>query len=264
MPEMLAVLDSIDGLDAALKPYYVQVTDEKHPAKGKWMPNVKPTNGFSLEHVTGIKEANLDLTEKRDRLKAQLAAFDGLDAAQARDALKRIVDLERAADPEKIQQLADAKVGDVKKKLEADIAVLTAKIGEKDQAVRNLVVRSEALRALAEFKGNPDLLLPHIEAASEVRFDEGKPLPVASIRGEKGSPMVSRKPGAPEPMGITEFVGTVLRERFPQAFEGSGHSGTGATGANMQAGANQSDMSKLPPVERLKELRRREAAGATR
>ena len=53
MAKLVPVLDSLDGVDAALRDFYIAGSG---PMDGKYLLQVKPTAGWELDNVLAIKK----------------------------------------------------------------------------------------------------------------------------------------------------------------------------------------------------------------
>src|SRR6185295_13735277 len=103
------------------------------------------------------------------------------------------------------------------KKREDRISALTG-------ALENHLVGSEAIRAIAEEKGEPELLLHHVRAHVKMVEKDGKF--THQVVGPDGTPRVD---GQGNPISIKALVVELKKEpKFARAFDGVGHSGSGA------------------------------------
>lgn len=183
--------------------------------------------------------------ERNDLLKR----FDGIDPDQARTALQAQADREKADAEKKGEwdRLKAKLTEEHGKALEAERGNTTRLRG----ALERQLIRAEAVRAIAAAKGDPDLLLPHVLAATVVVEDEGDFVARVLDPKEKGKHRFNAKG---EFMSIAELVASDLRERFPRAFEGSGAAGSGATGSGSGGGGPEmvlpADQAKDPQAYR--------------
>lgn len=219
-----AKLKNLDGLDEALKVLYKQ--DEK----GGFVLDVESVDGFSLEDVAGLKST---VSKTREELKAAKEALKGysdeegnlLDATKARDALGRIDDLAKAADPERVKAAVAKQLDEQKaesKKL-IDAAVAESKLLESQ--LHEVLVDRDAMTALSGKTDHAAVLLPHVK--SRIRIDRQKDgKRIATVVDEFGNPQLSMKQGSSDPMAIDEFVESMSRQaQFSPFFRGSGASG---------------------------------------
>lgn len=95
------------------------------------------------------------------------------------------------------------------------------------------LVDATATAAIAELKGIPQLLLPHVKSAVKVVEDNGE-YTVQVVDGA-GTPRINNKG---ESLSIKELVEEMRQsEIFGRAFEPTGITGSGASGARNNAGA---------------------------
>lgn len=112
-------------------------------------------------------------------------------------------------------------------------------------AVEEYVIDAQATAAIVSAKGKARLLLPLVKAQLKAtKGEDGKyRVMVLDSDGEE-----RRNPKTSAPLSIAELVAEMKADPdLGQAFEGSGATGGGASGA--QAGARGVDLSKLSPVE---------------
>ncbi len=103
-------------------------------------------------------------------------------------------------------------------------------------AVEALTVDAQATSALADAKGSPKVLLPHIKANVRVMLEEGNY--VARVVDERGNVRIGDAQG--NPMTIAQFVAEMKQDPdFARNFEGTGSSGGGATKSTAGGGGNR-------------------------
>lgn len=252
-----AILGSIDEVSEAHRPLYREVTEGD--AKGKFVLDVEPTGGLTLENTTGLRNTV-------SNLRAQVQAKDG----ELTDWKQKVGDIDLDAAKAALEKVKTGKAGpDVKDAVDNALRESAAKydkiIGGKDAelaaitaAVNSLAVMAPAALAIKKLGGDVDLLLPHVQSAVEIeRVDqEGKsPQFVPRIKAPTGGFRLSEK--SQDPMTLEEFVSGDLKNRFPAAFPGSGSSGGGSTGGGTRNGSTpNAELLKLPPEARLAEIRR--------
>jgi len=208
---------------------------------GNYRLVVTPREGFALEDVKGLRATVERTREERDGALRTIKAFGDLkpeDVPGLRDKATRFDGL-------------DGKVRDAKAQFEEWKAEhernLTeqhqAQLKERDAAIVELraeldthliVGQATQLLAAPDVKGNPDLLLPVIRNQTEVREEqdqEGRRFwRVAVLNPAKpGRERIGKTGG---PMTLEELIHELRAEkRYAGAFEGSGASGAGTTGA---------------------------------
>ena len=208
--------------------------------------DVTPVDGWALENVKGLKSS---LQKERSRgdtgskLADELQAkFKDIDPVKAREALDKMKELEDW-DPEK--KLAEAKsqfeasltskFGKDKEVLvtkhSADMEALNKKYSTVSGQLRTSIVDAEAIRAISEAKGATELLLPIVRSAVRMVEQEDGTFKPAIMDGEQ--PRLSPKSGSTDWMSIAEYIEELRQtDAYARAFDGSGASGSGATGNN--------------------------------
>lgn len=242
-----ALLDSLDGIDASLKSHYTEVKDGPH--RGKFVLGVEGVGGFALEDVAGVKGALQKERALREERDALLKAFEGLDPAAARDALTQLEKLKDAVPKDQLAGLVDRAVKDLKAKLEGDLKATGERATKAEQRARDLAVNQRAIDAFGKHKakgGRTEALLALLRDKLDVKFEDGKLEPVIRIKGPDGIPVPSRKAGSDAAMDVDEFVGVMREEMYPEFFEGSGHSGTGANGGSIGGGGGANGKFTIP------------------
>jgi hypothetical protein len=110
---------------------------------------------------------------------------------------------------------------------------LQAKLSKMEKSLESALITSVAAQALAEQKGSVRLLMPHIERQTRLREVDGKY--TVEVIGTDGNPRLSGNDA--HVMSISELVVEMKSQNdFASAFEGSGASGTGATGGHRGTG----------------------------
>lgn len=230
-----AIIDTIEAVPEAQRPLYVQIKDEKSPAKGKYALDVDPAAGFGLEHVEGYKSTIGRLRDIENEHKAKLKAYEGLDPAAAREALANVEKLKGAVPKDQLDALVGAQVGEVKRTMQATLDQMTAAGKSKDEIIRELAIDQSATSAIVAAGGNVDLLLPLIRGIAQIEAVEGQKLPAVRLR-QNGVLLSTKKPGSTDPMSVSEYV-EVLKEKYPQAFSAPAASGSGAAGGAGRSGS---------------------------
>ncbi|KWT70760.1 Phage protein [Hyphomicrobium sulfonivorans] len=234
-----AIIDTVDGLPDAVKEHYKQGDD------GKFVLTVEAVNGFSLEDVTGLKNALGKERSTREALEKATAKFKDLDPDKAREALAKMAELSEIDPQKEADKLAQAKVDAIKAQLleshGKDLKTRDDTLSAYRTQIEKLLIDSAATSALADAKGSIDLLLPHIRNAARVVEKDGA-FAVEIVKPD-GSPKVN---GKGDNMSITELVAEMRQsDVFGRAFEASGHSGTGKGPSNGTGGTGQLKRSQM-------------------
>jgi hypothetical protein len=215
MPEIVleSVIDTLDGVDEAIKPFYKQLENGKYALQVK--EAIALQNG--LERERNISK----------ELKAKLKAYDGIDLEkykelQEREAAKEAEEAKKRGDYEKL--VANLK-GEHKKETDSLNAALAALQAERVNSFLDAQVTS----AIAGAKGIPELLMPLIKERVKAEEKDGKLH--LSVFGNDGQPRF--KDGAGTAFTLDDLVSELRSDpKFGRAFEGSGATG----GGNLPAG----------------------------
>lgn len=137
-----AVIDKLDGLDDALKPFYVE-------ADGKFRLDVD--GGFkTLEEISGLTTALGKERERADKVSKLVAKFEGIDPAEARKALETVANLDETKKKtvEELEASFEARTKPLKEKVAAYEETIAKLHGDLDEAiVGGALSRSEWIAA---------------------------------------------------------------------------------------------------------------------
>lgn len=209
------------SLDAALKAEYIE-------REGKFVLNVDGEMAALESERQRAKQLEAKLAGYGDQTPEQVKALN-----EAKAKAEREKDF-AAGNFEKILAEERAKHG-------KDLELKDADTKRLRETLKSALIDAEAVRALAEHGGSPDLLLPIIQGRSKLETVGERE--VAVVIGEKGGPLL--KVGAQKAddyMPISEYVATVLKpdKRFAGAFAAGVGSGSGGprTGPARPAGSS--------------------------
>lgn len=236
MARFKSVVSSLDQVPEEHREHYTKVEDPKSPAHGKFVFTLDVVDGFSVRNIDNLQAALNAERGKAEEAEKKLKLFGDLDPGKARDALTRVEEMKNWTPEDKVKAQIQREVGEAKSKLEADLKAARDTNEKLEGRFRRMLITTEGTAAIAKLKGNVDLLMPLVERSARIKFEGEKP--VVFFEGENGQPILSKKAGTTDPMGAEEFV-EGLRERFAQAFEGHGGSGTGSEGAKGKGGPRQ-------------------------
>jgi hypothetical protein len=212
---MKAVIEKLEAVPEALRGEYRQ--DEA----GRFVLNVEPAEGYTLENTAGLKNALAD--EKTARREAAKRA-QALEAEQEK--LSRKLESLQGVTPENVQKRIEEVRQAVAESSAKEIAARDARLMEKDRQIEDYLVGGEITREVAKADGNIELLMPHVRGRVRlVDADGGKK--AVEVLAQNGKPLY-KSDGTPGTIAdiIPEFV-----QRFPGAFKASGATGSGAQGS---------------------------------
>lgn len=223
-------LDTIDELDDNVKGLYQQSDDGKYRLAVDGLPE-----------VSGLKSALEKERKARRDFERKLNQLNGVDPDEYQrlktEAEHREIEkAQKAGEWDKLrQQLAD--------KHKAEIEAERQRSHTMQTTVESFLVDAEATRAIANAKGIPELLLPHVKQHVRVVQENGQY--VARVVDKNGEPRVDY-PDA-NPMTIAQLVEEMRKsDIYGRAFDGSGISGmgTGSTKPSSTASSMKSWDSK--------------------
>lgn len=232
-----AVLDSLDGLNEAIKAEYRNGDPEKNKSEDadKFYLDVTPVAGFALEDVSGLKTVLGEVKAERSTLKERLAAIGDLDLAEAKAALKQVK--EWKTNPPKDKEAIEAAIADRVKQLEDkhqnELKSKEDLIGKRTNQISRLLVDDVLDKELDKHslvKGGKPFARDAMRGHLNVVEKDGE-LVAEVIDPKTKSPRISLKSGSTDNMGVSELVETLLgTDDFAPLVAGSGASGTGAAG----------------------------------
>lgn len=227
-----AILNTVDDLSDELKKAYVE-------KDGKFILDVSPVDGFSLEDVSGLKTSlakERQSVAEKDRL---LESFSGLDPEKSKAALS------------KVEEMKDWKADDVvqatiKAREDQLVEKQTREIGERDDTIGSLskqldfhVRTSVATTSITAQGGSVELMLPHVLSQTNIADVKGNR--ITQIVDKDGTPRISTASGSQADMSMDELVSEMkANPTYAPCFPGSGASGSGASGSGAVGGGNGS------------------------
>jgi hypothetical protein len=226
-----ALLDSLDGLSDAEKALYKPVAEGDNA--GKFMLDVEPVSGLSLENVTGLKNALSTTKSELETSKEALKGFDGLKFKPSviKERLSKLERLEKIDPETEAGRLAEEKIN---ARLEEVNRGHSREIEKRDgrertlmSQVEKLLIDNQAAAAIAKHKGTPELLIPVLRPRLKVEEVDG----VFSVKvlDEKGAQEFAIHDSKAVPATIEDLVLKFKTDPvYGRAFEGSGQSGTGS------------------------------------
>jgi len=225
-----AILNSLEGLAPELAEHY---TEEG----GRFVLAVSAAEGYALENVAGLKSSLAKERENVKKMAAASKAYEGLDPAEAREAIAKVGEMADYTPEEKVREIVAAKEKQLAAKHGAELEKVAAEEAAIKSQLENNLVKAAAVEALNAHSGNVELLLPHVmQKARMVKGTEGKY--IAEVIDANGTPRVTMAAGSTAPMGIEELV-TEMRENaaYAPAFAGSGATGSGAASSTAAGGS---------------------------
>lgn len=237
---------------------------------GKYVLDVAPQDGWALEDLRGLKAALSDKTEKLKSFQTRVTEYDerykDLDPDAARQAIERLATLGDLGDKGKVEQRIEGIKTQYEQKLKSETEKATREAALLTAQINKLLVDGEVARLLNEddTKGSYPLLIGAIRERVRVERDDKGSFVPRVYDPATGNPVISQKASDNSPMGLKELLSVLKSTKdYAPAFAGSGNTGGGAVGTGNAGNGRTTTPAvdpKLPAVERLKLLRRAEAA----
>lgn len=207
--------------------------------EGKAFLRVTSRDGWGLEDTTALRSALQSERKAASTHAKALKAFEGLDAAAAREALTKVEEMKNWTPEERVREQIAAREKALGDKFSGEIAKRDADGAAVVSQLRGTLTAATAASAVSKHKGNLALLLPHIERTTRMmKGEDGKYSLV--VVDDKGEPRLTMRPNSTDSMTLDELVESWTKdENLMAAFEGSGHTGTGgrtATGGRGRGG----------------------------
>lgn len=204
-------LDNLDGLNEAQAALYVE-------RDGKFHLDVD-----GIEDTSGLKSALEKERQARRDFEKKYGALKDVDPEEYARLKKEAED--RATKDAESKGQWDTLKGKLIEQHQKEMEALTGKVSAMQSAIERHLVDATATAAIAEAKGIPALLLPHVKAAVKVVERDGQ-YAVQVVDATGNERIVD---GKGTPMTISDLVADMKKsEIFGRAFEGSGATGGGA------------------------------------
>ncbi len=210
---------TVDSMDKVPDPFKALYGEGEGDSKGKF--SLRSDLAQVARSIDGLNKATKTLRGGEKTLKELVDKYRKLgDSPEEVEAkiteLNAALSSKEKINPEKIKE-------EVAKSFKGQIDEKDAKIAKKDKAIHKYLVTSQATAAIAEAKGVPDLLLPHIERQVKVVEDgEDYRVTVVDAQGE------TRYGSAGNPLTIPELVANMKADKvFGRAFESDAAGGGG-------------------------------------
>jgi len=253
--------DEYGGLAEGLRSEYVKGEDDQYYL------DVEAVNGWSFENVDGLRTTMRSERQRREQWEKKHADLERTIGGASPEDIQKLGEMKEEL--ERLRQLPDqAKVDERVRTLETQYKQKLDEAGserdkgyaERDTRIKRLLVSGESRRLLMKLGCiEPDLHTHAIDMATKVGDNDE-----IVVVDNHGDPLPTARKGAVGNMTLEEFCES-LRKRYPQNFKGAGASGGGAdpSGAGGPGGMKTDQFSKLPPAERLKQIRMQQAAART-
>ena len=239
-------VDDLQLIPAQFQPFYVE-KDGSHTIADQFKPLTTLTSGLAKSlkasrlEAKNAKGATVDLSVLSEfgATPAEIAEKFNLTLADLNDKLAKGVKL----DPDKIR--AELSRGYDTKLAEKDLSLKSM-----EGTLTKYLVTSEATRAVAEFRGVPELLMPHISASVRVVAD-GSGGFRAMVVDSDGDARVSSVTG--QPMTISDLVKEMKSSPvFGRAFESEAPQGGGARPGGPKAPVLRAPAAAMSSIDKIR------------
>lgn len=217
-----------EALDESARGLYVEQDDG-------YRLDVESANGWNLGNISGLESTLRKQKQELAKLKTSLKSYEGMDPEAARAALERIESMGEG--DAKVKDQIESVRRQMAEVFDKERSTLTSQAQALEEQLKAHLVQAAAAQAL---KGaNAKLLMPHIERAVRVEKDESGKYRIKVLDAE-GNEITSKKPDRiGMSIDLNEYAETHLRHEFPEAFPGTGQSGSGAGGSARSGGVNR-------------------------
>jgi len=183
------------------------------------------------EITRGLKENQQKAMDQVAELRGKLKGFEGIDP----ETYKTLVTAHEESQRKQAEEAGDfaAREKQLVEKHTKELDALKAELAEERGATERYLIDASATSALAEAKGSPKVLLPHIKAHTRIFRENGER--VVQVVDERGNQRITDGKGTP--MTIGDLIDELKADPdFARNFEGSGSSGGGASRSTGGAG----------------------------
>ena len=251
-------LATLEGLDDVVAKEYKKVGEE-------FVLQVDKVGGLGLEDVSGLKSTTEALRSEKKTLEKEIKTvektlsdhrekFADLDPQTAKDAIAKLKTVSEWDGDKKIAEAVKLAVGEADTKSKERTDALLTKHNEKVESLtkdfdgvqtqlRQALVTSRIIEAIAAHGGDSVLLMPHVERQVDMtKGDDGKWY--SQVLNKEGKPRIGDA-ATNSDMTIDELIVEMKADAvFAPCFEGIGSTGGGKTtpakaGAKPKAGSGK-------------------------
>lgn len=225
MPNLAPIVDSLDKVPEAVRPFYVQ-KDGKYVIALDGAPSgFVPAGDLALANgkVVEFRDTNIALAKEVETLRPLKSQFEGIDPIAAKDAIAKVAELGKKGvkgedDLQKLVSSAvEAALKPVKEQLTASQHATESERKRADDSTLRQTITAGFLKAGGKAKA-VDFIVG--QAAAAFKVENG----AVTAQPNKFS---TERPG--EPLGVEEWIGSLTKEH-DYAFGSS--TGSGAAPAN--------------------------------
>lgn len=232
-------VDVLNALPDAIRPEYTKQED------GTFLLKMEMPDGWEISNGSGTAQLKIALNserKKRTELEKIVEAYKGINPEEAKDALSKRdeYDTKNIDKDKEFQRKLEAMRTQIIQAHEIEKKPLLDKTAKMDKYLRRVLVDDAATNALAKAGvKNLKLITPHMRERLRV-VEENGDYRVVTL-DDNGDPAID---GTGMNPGMDWLVKQMV-ENFPEAFPGTGRSGTGATGNTGNAGPAGTTMRRM-------------------
>lgn len=250
-----AVVTSLDGVDDSIKGLYVQNQE------GKFVLDVKPSAGYALENVDGLKSALQKERGRAKELETRVSSLGDIDPTEVQSKLQRLAELESLDPAKEADKLAEtkiqAKVEQMAQKHQKDLQGVQGEVQKYKGQLQKLLIDDVAKSAILAAGGNERTVAYMLhDVKSKLAIEESENGFMTTVMDEHGNPRVGDSMGSPmTAQGLVEEMKAtdLWAGAFPgRTKSGGGTSPTTKTGG-MPQGKKWSDLSTAEKTAAIKE-----------
>ncbi|MHB9879102.1 hypothetical protein ACSMXM_05510 [Pacificimonas sp. ICDLI1SI03] len=227
-----AVIEKVEDAPEALRSAYRPGTADEG-TDGKFVLDVEPSDGFTLENVDGLKTALSKERRSRETAEKAVEAFKDMDASDIQKKLEKLADLEKLDPSKEADKIAQQKIDAAREQLvqqhEQALNAERERAAKYEAGYKTRTMESAVNEALASADAiNPEALA--LKLRSHFRLKEtgnaDDPFAVEVVDGS-GNPMIGNAKGDPmNPKGLMEQLRS--DPKWATSFKPAGKSGSDA------------------------------------
>jgi len=228
-----AIVDTKDSVPKGLEEYY----SEKD---GKFRLNVTPTGTVELIDSGPLTRALGVERSARETAEKTVKSYGDITAERVRELATKDLEISNWSADRKTQEMIDSKVQTALQPKNEEIVKLQQNLAQGKTQLQSVLIDAALLTSLNspdKAKGKPSLLVPALKP--NIRMNQAEDGTYKAIVVDQNGN--TRYNTESQPMTIDQFVDEKRNDpAYNGAFEGTGQSGTGATGSdrNKQPGNN--------------------------
>ncbi len=228
---------------------------------------------YALEDVKGLRTALEKERTSAAEMKSQLAKFaDIKDPEAAKKALAQIEEWQKNPPDERLAKQIEAARQHLETQYRNEINARDAKIKDSESTIKEqaeTIKRQEIWHAAKEAMFQHDVLPDASDLLMTAIMDmcrctpqvkDGRTTFLIEVLDKDGNVRISPKTGSTDRMSVGELIEELKKGRYAFCFKATQAAGSGAGGSSGKGTHTSGDLSHLPPQERMKIARQREAA----